>query len=290
MIKIQPISENDAQGEIKNIYHSIKTILDLSSVPLIFQYMAAFPHYLSYIWEQTIKNLNSNFYNQSADDIKNFAQTAIDGIYLPSTLASLFRDKIKYDPKKQTLTEFSDKNMIVSSKLYLLALGIRESIKGKFLGIKLFGVKISGKEEKIFNDFTDGFIGEKMKYKDYKQNIENETIHKIIKISNNLQMNGQNHHAITYSLTSEFIKIIDHEMRSLIRMESYLTRRVELERFSLNKLYLLPYPLDSSLTRVISKSQDNPSFPELIYLVSELFPTQTPYKLMASAIMRKLLK
>jgi hypothetical protein len=285
MLKIKPVSEEDAKGEVKQIYQSIRTILNLVSVPLVFRYMASFPYYLSYIWEQTIKNLDNSFYAKSADDIKIFSITAINGIYKPSSLACLFLKEIGESPQKIALEEFSAKNLIVAAKLYLLALSIRESIKGKFLGIKLFGERITEKEQKIFNDFTDGFGKENNLTMDIKPS-KNE----IVSVTKHIQASNTGHRNIARSFTEDFFNLINHEMRLLTRKEEYLTRRVELERFSLNKLYLLPFPLDSSLSSIISRSADNSQFPELIYLVSELFPTQAPYKLMSSAVMKKLLE
>jgi hypothetical protein len=282
MIKITPVGEDEASAEVKNIYSSVRIILGVSSVPLIFKYMAAFPSYFSYIWEQTIKNLDNSFYTQSTKEIEKFACRAIDEIYNPSSLTFLFLKKNTDSAEKKSLNIFSEKNIIISAKLYLLALSIRESIKGKFLGIKQFGEKITEKERKIFTNFYDGFTSDESEENRKQNNKITDDIKKVI-------ISEKTHNSITKSITEEFFQIVDIEMKKLTKTEDYLTRRVELERFALNKLYLLPYPLDSSLSTIIAKGYHNPHFPELIYLVSELFPTETPYKLMASALMMKIL-
>jgi hypothetical protein len=284
MIKIQPVDESQADPRIKTIYQSVRIVLGLNSVPQIFKYMAAFPDYFSYIWEQTIKNLNNSFYSGSCKEIAEFANTAIEGIYNPSSAATKFMETLGDTPEQKTLQEFAFKNIEVSSKLYLLSLSIRESIKGKFLGIKQFGEKVTENEKKIFIDFTDGFVND-TKQETKEKNSDND---KLINNKKSLAKTSESQKGLVRSYSENFFKIVDLEMKNLTKREDYLVRRVELERFSLNKLYLLPFPLDSSMNMIFAKSYNTPHFPELIYLVSELFPTEAPYKLMASSVMRKL--
>ncbi len=71
-----------------------------------------------------------------------------------------------------------------------------------------------------------------------------------------------------------------------MKQEAYLSRRVALERFALAKLPLLPYPFDSSFVTMTRQYGEHPLFPELLYLLSDVFPTQTPYKLLASLVMK----
>jgi hypothetical protein len=132
----------------------------------------------------------------------------------------------------------------------------------------------------MFTNIAEGFSSEEMPNK--KKSLPNLEYRK-----QTLQQSTQAAMATTWY--SEFFKLMDMEMQTLLKKEEYLTRRVELERFALSKLYLLTYPLESSLVTIIKQCSEQKNFPELIYLVSEVFPTQSPYKLMASTVMKKAL-
>lgn len=280
MLKLKPIPENEADDEINALYVSVKKTLNVSNVPLIFQYLARFPVYFSYIWNQARMNLTDTGFIKNTNEISFFSQEAINQIYTPSETTKLFLDKIKGRAELSELKKFCDSSSAVNSSLYLLSLAIRESIKGVYLGIKQIGEKLDEDEKAVFNNFADGFSFKEESYME-------KTMNKIASTSDQLA-NTQKGSIVT-SVYGEFFKFIDWEMKRLLKMEEYLTRRVELERFSLNLLHFMPHPLDSSFTNIIKQTSHDPTFPELIYLVADLFPTQTPYKLMASSVMKKAL-
>lgn len=280
MFLLKPIPESQADGGTLKIYQSVKQTLGLQNVPIIFQYLAVFPNYLEFIWQQALKNLNDREFINQAKEIENFAQTAINQIYIPSTGSKLFLEKVENRAEKMELSRFVETSLYLNSSLYILSLAIRESVKGIYLGIKQIEEKVEEKEKIIFNDLSEGFFSEDIP-KNEQPLIKKNTVSQAITTAYN--------RGLATSVYGEFFKFMDWEMEKLVKKEEYLTRRVELERYALSLLSLLPHPLESSFKTVTKQTSQNPLFPELIYLIAELFPTQTPYKLLSSAVMKKAL-
>ncbi len=278
MFSLKPIPENQASGEIAEIYRSVKQTYGVVMVPLIFQYLAVFPNYLSYIWQQAAKNLHDLQFKNQTLEIEEFAQKSISSIYTPSTLTKLFLEKIYNRAEKLELTKFVVNISQMNASLYLLSLAIRESLKGRFLGIKQIGKHISENEKSAFNDLSEGFAAPSLTPIEKKADLRIHTDQKLTHRPTT---------EITTSIFAQFFDVIEKEMKRLFKEENYLTRRVELERFALSRLHLIPHPLDSSISKIFTQAYDHPQFPELIYLIADLFPTQTPFKLMASAVMKK---
>jgi len=276
MLSLKPIPEDKANAQTADIYRSVKQVLGSPAVPVIFQYLANFPSYLNCLWQQAIKNLTDLQFQQHCQAVSDFANNAICQIYLPSSATGLFLEKIEGRGEKFELSQFVAKAGKINASLYLLSLAVRESIKGRYLGIKQIGEKLEEKERVIFSDLKDGFF------------TDSENTSLPFASPANSQITSQTR-GLTLSVFAEFFKLMEWEMETLGKKEEYLTRRVELERFTLLHLPLLPHPLDSSFTTVARQTAQDVNFPELLYLVSELFPTQAPYKVLASAVMKKAL-
>ncbi len=280
MLSLKPVSEKEASREVAEIYSSIKQTFGLTNVPIVFQYLAVFPKYLSFIWDQALANLNNVEFKNQAKEIENFARIAIGSIYIPQTLTKLFLEKIEERAEKFELTKFVTTISQMNASLYLLSLATRESLKGKYLGIKQIGERLADEEKSVFNDLSEGFLHPS------ENSMKGNTD---IRTHSTTQLTYKSPQGITTSVFAQFFDIMEKEMEKLLKEEKYLTRRVELERFALSRLQFMPHPLDSSITSIFREAYDNPQFPELIYLISDLFPTQTPFKLMASAVMKEAL-
>lgn len=281
MLKIVPIKEEEATGEIRTLYASIKTTLGGHSVPLVFQYLAVFPQYFRYLWEQASPNLTDPAFQSQTQQIIRFAQTAIAGVYSPSPRMEVLLERLHSRPEEKQLDHTCQRLLRMNAALYLLSLAIRESLKGKYLGIKQIGPTLSNEEKRIFYTVLDADIPIATP-EPQRRAMEHPSSALVPSPSSQTG-------ALTTTLYAEFFASIEQEMQELIKKESYLSRRVELERFTLAKLPLLPYPLDSSFVSMTRKSGEHPQFPELVYLLGEIFPTQTPYKLMASSVMYRAL-
>lgn len=281
MPKLQPISEETAQGDTSTIYQSIRKTLGLSSVPLVFQYFAYFPLYLSYVWNQALPNLEDSNFQRYVRNLEEFSREAISGIYIPQAATEVFLDKLRETAVKQELLTFADMLSRTNAELYLLSLALRESLKGTYLGIKQIGSTIAHEDKSMFQDLSEGFIPDTPA----KNPERPDTIQTSSKVLVRQQPRG-----LINTHMKEFFTLMDWEMRALMKQENYLTRRVALEKLALSYLPLLPHPLESSFKSIVLKTSEDPLFPELLYLVAELFPTQSVYKLLAAGVMKKTLK
>lgn len=271
MFTLTPIPEDQARGETKQLYQEIKLTFGVANIPLIFQYFALFPTYLQYIWQQISQNIADTQYRILVGDIYQFARDAIGQIYTPSIPTQLILENLRTSAEIYELNQFVHQSSQLNASLYLLSLSLRESVKGTHLGIKKLGTN-STQEESIFTDVSEGYSPS-----------QNENSNPSAPFSQSIV--AKNRGGITTSYTAKFFHCIKTEMDRLIKQEEYLSRRVELERFSVNKLFLLPHPLESSVKTIFHKTSDDPNYPELLYLLSELFPTQAPFKLMATTLM-----
>lgn len=274
MLTLTPVAEKDASSEIARLYQSIKQSFGIATVPLIFQYLAIFPAYFAYIWQQMATNLADNQYRVFTNDIYTFARQAIDSIYTPSPLTQMIKKQLQESAEAYELLQFINQSTFLHSCLYLLSLALRESVKGTHFGVKQLPRQASRAETTIFEDITEGFTTETKS--------EKETV-----VPTSIAKRGAA--SLTTSFTKKYFDSIRLEMDSLIKREEYLIRRVALEKFALTKLPLLPHPFESSIKTIFQKTSNDPSYPELIYLLAELFPTQAPFRLMATAVMKRTL-
>ena len=156
MIRIQPVLENDCPAQTKAIYDSIRETFPIDSVPSVFKYLAAFPNYLSYVWNQIRNNIEDQSIRNYINAIEEFAALAMDQIYQPSELTFDYLSGINSSIEKKILVEFSQKTSQTNACLYFFSLAIRESLKGKYLGLKQIGGNFFEKED-FFSDLSEDF-------------------------------------------------------------------------------------------------------------------------------------
>lgn len=268
MLSIAPIPEGHESNEITPVYTAIKQVLRAPHVPLIFQYLAVFPTYLSYMWKQVEKNIADPLFLDQTHSIRQFGDHAMGQIYHPSKKIAFLVDTIDTMHQKETILSSVDNLSRVTSILYLVSIAIRESFKGIQLGLKQIGVHTIDSEREIFSDFSADLSLEHVNTQGGDRNLSHTS------------------QSLTTSYFAPFLREIESEMKELLKRETYLHRRVALEKFALSKLNLLREPIDSSFRTVSQMASSQKAFPELIYILSDLFPTQTPHKLLTTSVMK----
>lgn len=274
MLRVHPVPEQEATGEIRELFADIKQLVGSESVPVIFQYLAAFPDYLSFLWQQARRNLANRQFQQQSEEIITFAQTATKTCYVPAAATVSYVEQLRSGPEYEQLQQFVSHLLQTNAILYLLAISVRESLKGKYLGLQQLSVQLSDDEKKQFFSVAAPFA----EYQSPIGSLDQKPT------ETSLRLHAHSQGLVTTSY-GKFFARMEKEMKALIKQETYLYRRVELERFSLAKLNLLPFPLDSSFVEVTRRSADHPHFSDLLYLLSDVFPTETPYKLFSACVM-----
>ncbi len=275
MLHIRPILEEKASEPVKEIYADIKTTLGVSIVPLVFQYIANFEDYLSYVWEKIKANIKTGQFDNLHNEVTQFSDAAMAEIYLPSPSTTRFIHQLPEEEKKHLSQTVHDLSLI-NSKLMLITIGIREGIKGVHINQELLQSVSGGIEEDFFDEFMSFNI---MRQNLREQQEEIEPISKML-----APLFGSQAIAITQYPT--FFSHVSSEMDELIKKETYLSKRVLLEQLSHASVSAFVYPLGSSYAEIAKFAGKHRYFGELLYILSETFPTRFPRLLLTTSVMK----
>lgn len=282
MLHINPIKENEAKEQISILYKDIKQTFNIEIVPLIFQYVANFEEYFVYLWGKVKANILDPQFQISTKELSSFTNQAIAEIYIPSQRIIEFSEKInpvELEKIEKTVKELEE----INAKLMILMIAVRESIKGVLIGVKL----LEGKTN-VFNYGQDFKDNENIKEQIIEQSLQGTQSNEINEASKMLApLFGDQ--SIIVSHYADFFTQIAMEMDGLLKQEGYLAKRVAIEKQALIAVDKFQHALDCSYAEMIKMIKDKPYFDELLYLLSETFPSQFPRLLLTSAVMNCIL-
>lgn len=278
MLHIRPVLEKDASEKVKEAYADIQKTLNIHFVPLIFQYIAGFEEYFLYAWEKQKTNIESDYYKHASHDILLLSQKSIHGIYRESKEMRAFIQTL-HAQELQTITQTAQELEILNAQLLILTIGLREGVKGVVIGQQILPKNANDYEETVF----DQFINEKIMHANVKS--QEKDIAPATKMLAPL-FGGQ---SLVISRYPAFFAHIAHEMDELVKTEKYLHERVVMEQQTLIKSLNLPYPLGCSYSEIAAFAGKKPYFSELLYILSETFPTKFPRLVFTSTLMRSVL-
>lgn len=278
MLHIRPVSEEDASENVQLVYKDIKQTLNIHFVPLLFQYIAGFEEYFLYSWDKIKTNLQSDYYHKAVQDILQVSQKSILAIYRESKNMQLFVSQLP-QMEKQHIQQTVEELEILNAMLLILTIGLREGVKGVVIGQHMLP-KEKGYEETVF----DQFINEKIMHANLRQ--QEKDIAPAGKML--APLFGQN--ALVVSKYPAFFAHIAKEMEELLKTEPYLHQRVVMEQQALLHAGNLPYPLGCSYSEIARFAGKQPYFSELLYILSETFPTSFPRLVFTSALMKRVLQ
>src|SRR5579862_3309979 len=84
LLHIKPVSPEKAEGRVAEVYREITQALNIVAVPLVFQYIAVYEHYLFYIWERIKRNLESDSFRESCAELKEITYQTVPMLSTPS--------------------------------------------------------------------------------------------------------------------------------------------------------------------------------------------------------------
>lgn len=284
MIHIEPIVESASTENTAAIYIDIASTLKLHRSPVFFRMIANFEDYLSFIWEKIKPNLVDPEFNCIVDDLDDFILRLLEDVYVPSDEAKSFLQEYVADfHSKRILSQEIEKVNHVSSQMAIVFIAVREAVKGWAIGAKKIAAESPSasrttREEKVI----------KKGLEDFREDFGEPIPPDLLIQTNTKNIISQPGNSITVSVYARFLSLISSEMEQLIRKKEYLYRRVEIEKYVLAKIHLIPHPLESSYNTVASYAAKYPFFNELLYLLSEDFPTQAVIRV-NTAILAKIL-
>ena len=293
-MRIDPVPENTASDQVRKCYSDIKMGLDSAVLPVFFTYLGAFPEYLIYISEQLVHNFQDPLFNKLVTALHSEVLTGIKHQLKKS------EENINWIRLYQLIPSFyyfqNDLKTIslTNTKLACIFVALRETVKGWAIAAK----KLTYKEksfESLSEDLVteDDFIFDKNildKYKNipldklaekYFSPVENKKYLALKKIY--LEKRGAT--SLEKNLLPEYIRNCHMDFRQLMKYDYFWSLRVALEEKVLLTLDNLPHLIYSPYNVIFNLTQKYDNFYELIYLLSEHFPTLTMQRLMFSGFM-----
>jgi hypothetical protein len=281
MIHLHPLSEEKASNEIKFIYEDIKKTLDVQIVPLIFQYIANFPAFLEYMWGKSRNNIHSTNFPLLEREVVHFASETIPAIYEASSQIVSFVQQLA-PHEKQELKKTTNSLEKLNAKLLIFGLGMRESIKGVFVGQLELSNAIRQEVDdayflKQFSVYDADYNKDLMLHKRTSSELDNAT---------NMLVPLFGSQAISIFQVPKFYDYIYRDLEKLQNTERYLATRVGLEKTTLSAVERLQYPLGTSYQELVRLAGTKPYFTELLYLLVDTFPSNFPRMLLTTKMMQ----
>ena len=270
MIHLKPIVEREASARLQHIFADISQTFRTPVAPLIFRYLANYEDYLEYVWQRIKTNIQSQYFQDATQVLTDFAMQKMTEIYQPSHDMTRFIGHLSQEEKHMLQKTVIDLDK-VNGQLCVLTIGIREGVKGVFVGQEVSQYAISRTQvEEIFETFSLPALAE-----DPSLVAANSLLAPIFGSSSLL--------IVQYP---QFFALCSEEMKILLRSEAYLHRRVLLEHEGLKAVDNLQLPLGTSYAELAYFAANKPYFNELLYILSETFPTQFPRLVMTTQLMK----
>lgn len=280
-MKLRPVNENSAEAPVKQIYLNLKTALELPQVPLFFQFLGAFPDYLSFIEESIVNNLKSPKYQSLVAKNQIFVKEIFKDNFPKQELTQEFLTTYHQTPEFYNLKPQLEHIFTVNAKLVFIFLSLREAVKGWAVASKKLESHFAKSHQTTAEpDFIDERLKTSMAYGTdiitvNQNNLANKEKSLATKDKTGLEM----------ALLPKYLNLCEAEFNQLIKTQAYLFFRVELEKICLRNLDQLPYPIFSPVNLVYELAQKYPDFPDLLYLLSEHFPTYVVSRYLFSGYM-----
>lgn len=250
-MNIKPIEESVADQNTRRIYKEIRESFDSASVPIVFRYMANFPDFLEFAWEKLNPIINSVSFEANANNVAKLSDEAIKIIFYPDDKLKTYIDSLNPSQKTE-IQDTVNELKILNSKLLLIMIAIRESLKGISVPDQKF---IAGNSYarnsyiQITHDASSDFLitDFKVKYDD-------------------------------------FYTLINKNIEELVKTEKYLKSRVELEKFSQHVIESFENPIVFPFSETVILLRKYPYSSELLFLLNSTFPSNYPNLLFTSSV------
>lgn len=282
---ISPIFESQADEKIKKVYQQIKQAFSVTKPPIFFCYLAPFYEYFSYIATQIITNLKNEKFIEIINETRDIILKLIKDNLKKSEETNEFLNRFKHSPQFFYFQKDLEKIFDTNLKLTFIFIALREAIKGFAIAAKKIGAQTEAasfsskpkidEEEFIFN------LNEVVDLKEKTQEPKND-----IQSFPNAIINAP-FSAIEKDLLTAYLQLCRNDFYLLLKKEEYVFIRLEIEKIILRFLSLLPELIVSPVNLVIEMTKKYKNYPELLYLLSEHFPTTVVQKLMFSGYMKE---
>jgi hypothetical protein len=280
---ISPISENKASEELKNCYLSLKRALNSQTLPIFFTYIGAFPEYLSYITDQLVQNLEDPSFTSLINQLNNEVVTEIHARLQKSKETVEWISLYKNSPSFYNFQKDLEGISLTNAKLACIFVTLREAVKGWAVAAKKLSESTVKREAEREGSITeDDFIFDRSVIESYRAIEDKQDRLSAIK-ENYLARRSEG--AIEKDILPDYLRISSSDFRQQMKYDYFWTLRVSLEEKVLSVLAMMPHLVFSPYNVIVGLTQKYENFYELLYLLSEQFPTLAMQRLMFSGYM-----
>lgn len=282
---IKQIFEPEASEEVRNNYVKIREALQLPKVPLFFTYLGSFPEYLNYLTDQVADLLKNQRFDDICFETSLKTHNQIKNNITYSEEITNWISRYKHSPSFYNFQKDLQRIFLNNIKLAFIFISLREALKGWAIAAKKLPTANSNikqnteqiKNDLIFDDFYNVNNNQIIKSGSFK--IEQE------KNEDETAMAKRNAEQIEKDLLPEYLHLCRMNFMDILKNPDFLGLRIEVEQNILNTLDILPSIIFSPINIVLSYTSKNPSFPDLLYLLSEHFPTYAVQRMLFSGYM-----
>lgn len=268
MIKINPVSENEASPEVKQIFADIKSVFDIDFVPFYFQVIATVPSFLTELWTELRPVVDSADFVTLLQTVTDSSIDKATKLVPPDPTISLLVTKLSPETissHRQKFLEMQRVNIIFLS----IAIIVREAIKGfAMISDNRPHFKITSQEELLYE-------------KDLEKMSEESGDVSIATIPNLPSFSVDS----TDPFFLAYVKLVSELMDRFDKTNDYLTLRlplenkVQLQMRQMSVKFALPYG------KILEILQNHPAANELIYLLHEAFPSYFPKQFISAILL-----
>lgn len=275
---IKPVQQANASPHVTSVYKDIKDILQIETVPLIFQYLANYERYFFFIWERMRINLSSQSFYDATEEVRQFVEQSVTYLETPSVELSEFVHTIRPAERehiKQIITKLDQTNL----KMMLIMIGVREAIKGIYHTEEKLSIAQGVSEEQSIDEVfqVNRWLADK------------EDTSELTKAARMLAPLFGNNSLIISDYPSFFGQIAT-EMERLENTEAYLVTRVGLEHLAFAYLRRFVTPLSCTYTEFRHLTQGTGYVDEILYFLKDTFPSHFPHLVLTTGVMKRALQ
>jgi hypothetical protein len=286
-MKIQPLAEDKATESVATSYSALKHALKTQSLPVFFTYLGPFPEYLSYLTEQLVKNLEDNRFEMLVEEA---AKQFIDLIQedLPdSEEKTEWLQKYHNSPSFFYFKKDTESIFRTNVKLCFVFIALREAVKGWAVAAKHLSSSTTPASAVDEEETEKDFIFEDILLANNFQSLTFTAASDAQISRKNTELVPASQSAIEKNLLPEYLEICRNDVRILMKKQEFLFLRVTFEKTLLAYIGLFPHLIFSPINVFYNFNAKYQHFPDLLYLLSEHFPTYAVQRMMFSGYMLK---
>lgn len=282
---LKPVLESEAVGQVKSDYGELKQALEVSSLPLFFTYLGAFPEYLDYITDQLISNLKDSQFNSLHQLIGEQITDLIQSSLVQSEEAREWLNRYSHSPEYYYFQQNTNAIYSTNIKLAFIFIALREAVKGWAIAAKKLSSSnsFSSQDNSPVSERDFVFDDILTQLPPSYPNLPNTS--NLSSPSQSLAQTAAR--SIEVNLLQEYLVICRNDFQDHMKQNEFWILRLGIEKMILSSLDSMPTLIFSPINVVLNLSSKYPNFPDLLYLLSEHFPTYAVQRLIFSGYLNQ---